>query len=180
MFIVKGHGYQQDKQTRVERLFHKMLRVDVLYQLLLFTEAPHTVAALKEFSLRPRWLSFICFLWRSADYCQGWINCEYCCIQIRNLFFAPKFDICALLKPYTPEFQGCGLSFLSLSTSTPSIGLVISTLPPLPLPPCLSALGRGGTDPPKNDKIFRKLKLTGIFRCSFMFKNRGKWFLSKS
>ena len=40
---------------------------------------------------------------------------------------------------------------------------------------------RGGTDLPKNDKIFRKLKLTGIFRCSFMFKNRGKfWFLSKS
>ena len=40
---------------------------------------------------------------------------------------------------------------------------------------------RGGTDPPKNDKIFRKLKLTGIFRCSFIFKNRGKfWFLSKS
>ena len=62
MFIVKGHGYQQDKQTRVERLFHKMLRVDVLYQLLLLTEAPHTVAALKELSLRPRWLSFICIL----------------------------------------------------------------------------------------------------------------------
>ena len=40
---------------------------------------------------------------------------------------------------------------------------------------------RGGTDPPKNDKIFRKLKLTGIFRCSFMFKTRGKfWFLPKS
>ena len=74
MFIVKGHGYQQDKQTRVERLFHKMLRVDVLYQLLLLTEAPHTVAALKELSLRPRWLSFICILWRSADHCQGWIN----------------------------------------------------------------------------------------------------------
>ena len=40
---------------------------------------------------------------------------------------------------------------------------------------------RGGTDPPKNDKIFRKLKLTGIYRCSFMFKNRGKfWFLPKT
>ena len=40
---------------------------------------------------------------------------------------------------------------------------------------------RGGTNPPKNDKIFRKLKLTGIFRCSFMFKNRGKfWFLPKT
>ena len=39
----------------------------------------------------------------------------------------------------------------------------------------------GGTDPPKNDKIFRKLKLTGIFRCSFLFKNRGKfWFLPKT
>ena len=44
-----------------------------------------------------------------------------------------------------------------------------------------STRARGGTDLPKNDKIFRKLKLTGIFRCSFMFKNRGKfWFLSKS
>ena len=62
MFIVKGHGYQQDTQTRVENLFHKMLRVDVLYQLLLLTEAPYTVAALKELSLRPRWLSFICIL----------------------------------------------------------------------------------------------------------------------
>ena len=42
-------------------------------------------------------------------------------------------------------------------------------------------LGRGGTNPPKNDKIFRKLKLTGIFRCSLMFKNRGKfWFLPKT
>ena len=45
----------------------------------------------------------------------------------------------------------------------------------------VDVISRGGTDPPKNDKIFRKLKLTGIFRCSFMFKNRGKfWFLPKS
>ena len=99
----KAPSWSSPRQT----LFHKMLRVEVLYQLLLLTEAPHTVAALKELSLRPRWLSFICFLWRSADNCQGWINCEYCCIQIRDPFFALKFNICALLKPYTPEFQGC-------------------------------------------------------------------------
>ena len=56
------HGPSQEKHMGVERLFHKMLCVDVLYQLLLLTEAPHTVAALKELSLRPRWLSFICIL----------------------------------------------------------------------------------------------------------------------
>ena len=39
----------------------------------------------------------------------------------------------------------------------------------------------GGTDSPKKYKIFRKLKITGIFRCSFMFKNRENfWFWSKS
>ena len=78
-------SWASSRQTN-EKLFHKMLRVEVLDQLLLLTEAPHTVAALKELSLRPRWLSFICILWRSADHCQGWINSEYCCIQIRDLF----------------------------------------------------------------------------------------------
>ena len=51
-------SWASSRQTN-ERLFHKMLRVDVFYQLFLLTEAPHTVAALKQLSFRPRWLSFI-------------------------------------------------------------------------------------------------------------------------
>ena len=82
----KAPSWSSSRQTN-ERLFHKMLRVDVLYQLLLLTEAPHTVAALKQLSFRPRCLRFICILWTSADHGQGWINSEYRCIQIRDLFF---------------------------------------------------------------------------------------------
>ena len=40
---------------------------------------------------------------------------------------------------------------------------------------------REGTDSPKSDKVLNKLKLTGIFRYSFMFKIRGIFsFLPKS
>ena len=82
----------------------------MLYQLLLLTEAPHRVAALKQLSFRSRWLHLHPLNIRrplpGLDY---WINSEYCCIQIHDLFFALEVDICALFRPYTQEFQGYGV-----------------------------------------------------------------------
>ena len=71
-------------KVRVKRFVHVVLHVDVLDQLLLLGEAPHTVCALPQLSFWPCWLSFIRILQCSSKHCQSWINCEIGRIQIRN------------------------------------------------------------------------------------------------
>ena len=127
MFIVKGHGHRQDKQTWVERLFHKMLCVDVLYQLLLLTEAPHTVAALAELHLHPLKIHRI-----PPGLDQLWVLLHS---DSRPLFLLWNLTFVLFSNLIPQSFWVAGLNFLSLSTSTPSISLVILTLYHL----CLSA-----------------------------------------
>ena len=71
-------------KVRVKRFVHVVLHVDVLDQLLLLGEAPHTVCALPQLSFWPCWLSFIRILRWSSNNCQSWINCEIGRIQIRD------------------------------------------------------------------------------------------------
>ena len=62
-------------KVRVKRFVYVVLHVDVLDQLLLLGEAPHTVCALPQLSFWPCWLSFIRILRWSSNNCQSWINC---------------------------------------------------------------------------------------------------------
>ena len=85
-------------KVRVKRFVYVVLHVDVLDQLLLLGEAPHTVCALPQLSFWPCWLSFIRILRLSSNQSKSWINCEIGRIQIQDQFLGQKFHICVFFN----------------------------------------------------------------------------------
>ena len=131
-FLNNARSRSTSTQTkvRVKRFVHVVLHVDVLDQLLLLGEAPHTVCALPQLSFWPCWLSFIRILRWSANNCpeldQLW-DWSY-----PDSGLVSWTEIPHLCQTLSQSFSVPGLSFLCLSTSTStsSIGFVIWTLSP--------------------------------------------------
>ena len=117
-------------KVRVKRFVHVVLHVDVLDQLLLLGEAPHTVCALPQLSFWPCWLSFIRIPHPSMilqqlpelDQLWDWLYPDSGLVSWT--------EIPHLCQTLSQSFSVPGLRFLCLSTSTLSIGFVIGTLSP--------------------------------------------------